>query len=150
MSKVRDHSKHRHLLRLFCLFVVVATFFASAIVFALRGKPFFLIFGIVSFGAVFVVVCILLLLYVLLQSIYLRRHHPGLWKKSFFSTSLGERIEASRKIRSLQIPFLILLNKKKTALKKDCLFLMSEKGDLNPRHPPWQGGALPLSYSPKT
>ena len=106
MSKVRDHSKHRHLLRLFCLFIAVAAFSASAIVFALRGKPFFLIFGIVSFGAVFVVVCMLLLLYVLLQSIYLRRHHPGLWKKSFFSTSLGERIEASRKIRSLQIPFL--------------------------------------------
>ncbi len=24
---------------------------------------------------------------------------------------------------------------------------MSGKRDLNPRHPPWQGGALPLSYS---
>ena len=24
---------------------------------------------------------------------------------------------------------------------------MSEKRDLNSRHPPWQGGALPLSYS---
>ncbi len=24
---------------------------------------------------------------------------------------------------------------------------ISERRDLNPRHPPWQGGALPLSYS---
>ena len=23
---------------------------------------------------------------------------------------------------------------------------LSERRDLNPRHPPWQGGALPLSY----
>ena len=27
--------------------------------------------------------------------------------------------------------------------------LESGKRDLNPRHPPWQGGALPLSYSRK-
>jgi hypothetical protein len=27
--------------------------------------------------------------------------------------------------------------------------LLSERRELNPRHPPWQGGALPLSYSRK-
>ena len=26
------------------------------------------------------------------------------------------------------------------------IHVVSERRDLNPRHPPWQGGALPLSY----
>ena len=33
-----------------------------------------------------------------------------------------------------------------TPVKDRFRSLSSERRDLNPRHPPWQGGALPLSY----
>lgn len=105
MTEMKTPRKRNSLSRLLWLFLVVGSTFLFAATFALQGKPFFLIFGVISFFIVSIVILILLTLYMAFQSIYLGKHHPELLKRSF-NPSLHDRLKASKQIRSLKIPYM--------------------------------------------
>jgi hypothetical protein len=63
-----------------------------------------LAFGFISFGVAFALIWLVALVCMLRAQWYYARHRFGLWKKSLFSSSLSNRLSASKDLMGYQEP----------------------------------------------
>jgi len=99
--------KYRRLLIYFLWLLAIALVLSFVFFFAAEKFFFLFIFGFVSFWVTGVLVFIISAVYVIASNIYLFKHHRQLWKISMTRSSLRERMQAARAIRSLDDPFLV-------------------------------------------
>lgn len=109
-----------HLLRLAAIVLLVIA--PAVAIFAITGRPWALFFALLSFAAVFVFLWASMGVYLVCQSLFLRRDHNKLWRESL-NPSLQVRIAAGHEIGRLDSPYLNRLAGRMTIWHKRALML---------------------------
>ncbi len=105
-----DKKLHRRWFFILLFSPIIAIASGLLIETGVKKCPIYVAIGFVSFAITFVLVWIILVICLVFSFFYVRRHYYQLWKIIYSSASLKERIDANRRLASLNDPKLVKMD----------------------------------------